>query len=97
MVLREHKELGARRLSRQEKQVVRRYIRQLAARHGRGHRGDRGTVAGTRGLIRRANERMGAEGSLAVVMYPQDVGAGWTSVRQILARGRPTYGRSNGE
>lgn len=76
------------RLSRHEKQTVRRFIRRLAAKYGRSHKGSRGTVAGTRMLIRKANVEMGKKGRDALVLYPQDIGAGVVSVSQILLNHR---------
>lgn len=75
------------RLSRHERQAVRRFIRERARREGRAYR-DVGSAVGVRSLIQRANRRMRG-GREALVHYPQDVGCGVRSVDQILQERAP--------
>jgi hypothetical protein len=70
------------RLSRHEKQAVRRFIRERGRIEHRAYR-THGTAIGVRDLIIRANRRM-ARGREVTIAYPQDIGCGMRSVEQIL-------------
>jgi len=74
------------RLSRHEKQAVRRWLRAEGRRVGRAYRG-LGTAVGMRELVQRANRQM-RNGRAARILYPQDVGCGSRDAGQILREAR---------
>lgn len=76
-----------KRLSRHEKQAVRRFIRHRGRLERRAYR-DQGTAVGVRNLIHMANKAMGADGRDARITYPQDVGCGVRSIHQILSEAK---------
>lgn len=76
-VVEELKPSKPRRLTRQERAVVRQMLRDSRKKHGRSRRD-------YRDLKKRNASRLAEEGAEALVFYLQDEGAGVVSVRQVL-------------